>query len=327
MPALPDFLVISPRTVADAVAAQREHRSARYLAGGTDVLTAMRRGLTETDAVIDLAGIEELNGIRVGGDILHLGAAATLEQIEADPLVLRHARVLAAAAHGVAAPAHRAVATLGGNLCLDTRCIYFNQSEWWRAAIGHCMKLKGSVCRVAPTGDRCHAAYSGDMAPALLVLGASVAVAGAAGRREMPLAELYRDDGRAHLALGREELIVSVGVPIAAETRADYAKARMRGAIDFPLAGVAVALRRKGDLLTALRVALTGTNSRPFVLAGTDELLGRKPDDATARHLDKLVQKQVSPMRTTLAPAHYRRRVAAVAACRLFRELFESAPG
>jgi 4-hydroxybenzoyl-CoA reductase subunit beta len=327
MPALPDFAVIAPRTVAEAIAARRAHGSARYLAGGTDVLTALRRGLGETGVLIDLAGIAELSGIGEHGGALQIGSGVSLEQIETDTLVLRHAPVLAAAARSVAGPAHRAVATLAGNLCLDTRCIYYNQSEWWRAANGYCMKLKGTVCRVAPTGDRCHAAYSGDMAPALLALDASVAVADGAGRREMPLAELYRDDGRAHLALGREDLIVAVSVPIAAGVRADYAKARLRGAVDFPLAGAAVALRRAGDALAALRVALTGTNSRPFVLAGTGELLGRRPDDAALRHLDKLVQKQVSPMRTTLVPAHYRRRVAAALTCRLTRELFESAPG
>jgi 4-hydroxybenzoyl-CoA reductase subunit beta len=327
MPALPDFAVIAPRTVAEAIAARCAHGSARYLAGGTDVLTALRRGLGEAGILIDLAGIAELSGISEHGGTLRMGGGVTLEQIETDTLVLRHAPVLAVAARSVAGPAHRAVATLAGNLCLDTRCIYYNQSEWWRAANGYCMKLMGTVCRVAPTGDRCHAAYSGDMAPALLALDASVTVTGGAGRREMPLAELYRDDGRAHLALGREDLIVAVSVPIATETRADYAKARLRGAVDFPLAGVAVALRRTGDAFAALRVALTGTNSRPFVLTGTGELLGRGPDDAALRYLDKLVQKQVSPMRTTLAPAHYRRRVAAALTCRLARELFESGPG
>jgi 4-hydroxybenzoyl-CoA reductase subunit beta len=106
---------------------------------------------------------------------------------------------------------------------------------------------------------------------------------------------------------------------------ADYAKARVRGAIDFPLAGVAVALRRAGDRLAELRVALTGTNARPFLVAGAEELVGRAPDDDTIERLDKLVQKQASPMRTTLTPAHYRRRVAAALACRLTRRLFAAA--
>ena len=327
MPGFPDFAVVAPGTVADAVAARRAHCSSRYLAGGSDVLTAMRRGLADVEVLIDLGGIDELRGIGERDGALWLGAGATLAQIEIDPLVLRHAPVLAAAARGVAGPAHRSVATLAGNLCLDTRCVFYNQSEWWRAANDHCLKLKGTVCRVAPTGERCHAAYSGDLAPALLALGASVTVAGAVGRRELPLTELYREDGRAPLTLAAEDLIVAVRVPRAPGTRADYTKARVRGAIDFPLAGVAVALRRGGEILAALRVALTGTNSRPFVLTGTDALLGRAPDEAALQELDKLVQKQVSPMRTTLAPAHYRRRVAAALACRLTRALFASAQG
>ncbi len=324
MPMLPEFALAAPHTIDEAFSIRRERPAARFLAGGTDLLTGLRRGLGASDLLVDLSAIDELSGIAEDHRNLRLGTGTTLAAIEADPLVRRHAPVLASAAATVAGPAHRQVATLGGNLCLDTRCVFYNQSEWWRNANGYCLKLNGTTCHVAPTGDRCHAAFSGDMAPALLALNARAEIAGAEGRRKIPLAELYREDGRAHLTLNPGELVVAVDLPLSPAVHADYAKSRVRGAIDFPLAGVAVALRRTGESLAMLRVALTGTNPRPFLLAGTDALLGQALNDGTLDQLGKLVQKQVAPMRTTLTPAHYRRRVAAALACRLTRDLFAS---
>ena len=164
----------------------------------------------------------------------------------------------------IAGPGHRVMATVGGNLCLDTRCIYYNQSEWWRSANAYCLKNRGDTCHVAPQGQRCHAAFTGDLAPALLVLGAEIDIAGQQGRRRIPLSELYVEDGKAHLALADGELIVAVHLPADPPPSA-YEKVRMRAAIDFPLAGVAVALAASGANVGSLRIALTGTNSRPFL--------------------------------------------------------------
>src|SRR5207342_2518557 len=131
----------------------------------------------------------------------------------------------------IAAPGHRAIGTVGGNLCLDTRCIYYNQSEWWRSANAYCLKNRGDTCHVAPQGRRCHAAFSGDLAPALMALGAEIEIAGPAGRRGIPLADLYAEDGRAHLKLAPGELILWVQLPAAPPPSA-YAKVRLRGSID-----------------------------------------------------------------------------------------------
>jgi 4-hydroxybenzoyl-CoA reductase subunit beta len=229
-------------------------------------------------------------------------------------------RALREAAEAVAGPAHRTVATVGGNLCLDTRCIYYNQSEWWRRANSYCLKHGGDTCHVAPQGRRCHAAFTGDLAPALLALGAGVEIAGPRGRRRVPLGELYAEDGRAHLALAPDEMVVAVRVPHAPPPSA-YAKVRVRGAIDFPLAGVAVALGIADGKVCQLRIGLTGTNSRPFLLAGTDTLVGVPIDRRALEDIDRLVQRQVRPMRTTIASAHYRRLAAAALACRLVARL------
>jgi 4-hydroxybenzoyl-CoA reductase subunit beta len=215
----------------------------------------------------------------------------------------------------VAAPGHRSAAMLGGNLCLDTRCVYYNQSEHWRRSNAYCLKYGGDTCHVAPQGKKCRAAYSGDLAPALLVLEAQVETTA----RAIPLEELYRDDGAAHLTLGAGEIVVAVRIP-APKGRSGYAKARGRGAIDYPLAGVAMALAMRAESIAHIRVALTGTNSRPFVLTGTDSLTTAKIEDAGPL-LMKLVQKQAGPVRTTVTAADYRRQAAAILARRLLGRL------
>lgn len=219
-------------------------------------------------------------------------------------------------------PGHRNAATLGGNLCQDTRCVFYNQSAWWRAANGWCLKRGGETCHVAPQGDRCHAAFSGDLAPVLLAARAEVEIAAPGGTRRMPLAELYRDDGAAHLTLQPGEFVAALHVSAGAPgRRSAYRKARVRASMDFPLAGVAVVLAQRDGVIAELGVGLSGTNSHPLALAGTETFVGQRVDDAMAAALAKLVAKQVSPMRSTVTQSNYRRQVAGVLAQRLLREL------
>jgi 4-hydroxybenzoyl-CoA reductase subunit beta len=214
--------------------------------------------------------------------------------------------------------------TLGGNLCLDTRCIFYNQSEWWRASNDYCLKYGGTKCHVAPKSKVCFATFSGDLAPALLVLDAMVEIAGRSGRRSMPLTDLYTRDGRDHLSLAEEEFVCSVSASVTPRLRTGYEKIRVRRSIDFPLAGVAVALARDGDTLTDLRVAITGTNPWPVLLEDTDTLCGAGLDAAALEHFDALVMRQVMAMKTTFTSGHYRRRAAGVLAQRLVQRLFEA---
>ena len=323
---LPDFQLIRADSVADAVAARRQHTGSRFIAGGTDLVVNLRHGLTSPDLLIDLSSIHELAEIKVGSNALRIGAGVTIAVVAGNPLIAANYRAMAQAAEAVAGPGHRALATVGGNLCLDTRCIFYNQSEWWRRSNGYCLKRHGDVCHVAPQGRRCHAAFTGDLAPALLALGAEVEIAGEQSRRRIPLYELYVEEGCAHLALADDELIVAVHLPVPAPPSA-YAKVRVRGAIDYPLAGVAVSLAAHAGRVERLRIALTGTNSRPFVLAGTDALIGRPIDEAALQEIDRLVQKQVQPMRTTITSAHHRRLAAAALARRLSAELFAQQRG
>ncbi len=321
---MPELHLARPRTTKDAIAAQREHPGSRFIAGGTDLLVNIRHGLSTADLLIDLSGIDEMAEIEFSDDGTRIGAGVTIAALARNVMIAAQYRALAQAAEVIAGPGHRALGTVGGNLCLDTRCIYYNQTEWWRRANGFCLKKDGDVCHVAPQGQHCHAAFTGDLAPALLALGAVVEVEDVQHRWRIPLEQLYVEDGRAHLTLAAGELVVAVLLPAQAPPSV-YSKVRIRGAIDYPLAGVAVALSAANGMATSLRIALTGTNSRPLVLAGTDAILGRSIDEKALQDIDRLVQKQAHPMRTTIASAHYRRLAVAALARRCAASLFDQA--
>jgi 4-hydroxybenzoyl-CoA reductase subunit beta len=322
MDRMPDFQLKRPASLAEAAALIAAEPGARLVAGGTDLVPNLRRGLERPPLLVDLSAVTGFATLELGDAGLVLGAGVTLARLASDERIARRWQAIGEAARVVAGPGHRTVATLGGNLCLDTRCVFYNQSEWWRAANHYCLKRGGETCHVAPQGRHCHAAFSGDVAPALIVLGAEVELVASRGTRRLALADCYRDDGAAHLTIARDEVLARVHVPAPSAGRVSgYRKARARGAVDFPLAGVACALGMRNGKLAELRVALTGTNSRPLLLEGTQALIGKPLDDQGLAALDKLVQKQVSPMRTTVTQSNYRRLVAAAHARRLVREL------
>jgi 4-hydroxybenzoyl-CoA reductase subunit beta len=333
MEALPQFALLTPATLAEVLRARRAHPDARLLGGGTDLIVNIRRGIVAPEVLIDVNGVAELQQIRADADGLELGAAATLEAIARHPGILEHYPVLAEAAASVAGPTQRQMGTLGGNLCLDTRCIFYNQSEWWRAANHHCLKTTGEICHVAPKSRGvCFATFSGDLAPALMVLDAKVDVVAANGAaRSLPLQELYTGyarhdgsggDGKHYLALQAGEIVTAVRARGRPGLRSGYAKLRIRRSIEYPVAGVAVALRREAETLADLAVAITGTNPRPVLLADSKRLCGGKLDAEVYRGLELLMRDQVMSMKTTFTPGHYRRRVAAVLARRLLARLF-----
>ncbi|MCU0897984.1 MAG: 4-hydroxybenzoyl-CoA reductase subunit beta [Burkholderiales bacterium] len=317
MERLAEFALLRPASLTDAVRLLMANPHGRILAGGTDLVPNLRRGIGAPTLLVDLSAIRGLDTIEDADGGIRIGACATVAALAKHPEIAARCAAVAEAAKTVAGPGHRAVATLGGNLCLDTRCVFYNQAEWWRRGNDYCLKHRGSVCHVAPQGERCHAAFSGDLAPALIALSAEAEIASATGTRIVPLETLYRDDGASHLTLAPWEILAAVRIPAAPGVRSGYRKARARGAIDFPLAGVAVALSVAEGRLASLRVAVTGTNSRPFVVEGTADFVGSAPDEETAAKLGKLVEKQVRPMRTTATSSHYRRQVAVVLARRL----------
>lgn len=317
--ALPQFTLVRPETIEEALAVFQAAPDAMLSAGGTDLIVRIRRRLAEPGTLIDVTGIEELGGIEHADAGLRIGAGVTLDRIEHSDQIARDYPAVAKAAATVAGPSHRQVATLGGNICLDTRCVYYNQSHWWRKANGFCLKYQGEVCHVAPSGNRCRAAFSGDLAPALMVHDAEVEIAGGAGRRRVALAEFYHEDGAAHLRLEPGEIVVAIHLPPPGRL-SDYEKIRVRKAVDFPLAGVAVACDASKDN-PRIWVAVTGTNSRPLMVDLADCPLTLPADQSFFEALEKQVQKGVSPQRTTMIAPHYRRLSVAALAVRLARRL------
>jgi 4-hydroxybenzoyl-CoA reductase subunit beta len=335
MEAVAEFDLLSPATLDEVLAARKTHPTAQLLGGGTDLVVNIRRGIITPPVLIDMNRVAELRAIHADGARLEIGASATLAEVAQHSAVVAHYPVVAEAAASIAGPTQRNMGTVGGNICLDTRCIFYNQSEWWRSANNHCLKTVGEMCHVAPKSRGvCFATYSGDLAPALLTLGAEIDLAGPAGKRTMPLAELFtgdakhdgsgRGDGKKFLALRPGEFVTAVRAKAAPGLRSAYDKIRIRKSIEYPVAGVAVALRRDGDNLADLRVAITGTNPRPVLLEGTAELCGGPFDDRVLKGLDVLVRDQIMSMKTTFTPGHYRRRVAGVLARRLVQRLFDT---
>jgi len=334
---LSDFHLLRPLTIQEAIAARLDHPNARFIAGGTDLLVNMRRGISNPSSLIDLSAIDELAEIELREDGVTIGAGVTIAALARHESIADRYKALSQAAQAIAGPAHRAMATVGGNLCLDTRCIFYNQSEWWRSANNHCLKTTGTICHVAPKSRGvCFATFSGDLAPALLTLGAEVDIASTAGKRTVPLEKLYigfarqdvpvtetQGDGKYFLSLRPGEIVTAVRAKNTPNLRSAYDKIRIRRSIEYPVAGVAVALRKEGGKLTDLRVAFTGTNPRPVLLAGTANLCGGGFDERVIKGLDALVRDQIMPMKTTFTPGHYRRRVAGVLARRLAARLFE----
>ncbi len=326
MELMPDFALHRPTEIEEAVKLRNETEGALYVAGGTDMIVNVRRGIEQPAALIDLSAVKELQEIVEDDEGLHIGAGVTLETVSQDARVLKDFAAVAEAAAAVAGPTHQAYGTVGGNLCLDTRCLFYNQSEWWRKSNDYCLKKSGTVCHVAPGGKRCFAAFSGDVAPAALVHNASVDLVGPNGRRRIPLADIYKNDGMDHLALEPGELIAVLHLPNSeAGLPSTYEKARVRGSIDFPLAGAAVWVKQSDGKLDELRIALTAVNPYPHLVKGLEKFSGAKLDEAVLDEIAEMVQSQAKPMRTTTVKPWYRRRVIGAIARRLTKQLTATA--
>jgi 4-hydroxybenzoyl-CoA reductase subunit beta len=335
---LPHFDLLRPASLDEAIRARAAHPTSRLLGGGTDLVVNIRRGIEAPPVLIDITSVPELKTFSADDTALEIGASVRLSELAADERVRRYYPVVAQAADSIAGPTHRNMGTVGGNLCLDTRCIYYNQSEWWREANNHCLKTVGTICYVAPKSRGvCFATFSGDLAPALLTLGAELELVGPAGRRVVQLKDLYigfsrQDepltegcgDGKHYLSLRPGEIVAVVRVRNTPGLRSAYDKMRIRRSIEYPVAAAAVALRRDGDRLTDLRVAVTGTNPRPVLLEGTAAVCGGPLDHQAFRRLDDLVRDQIMAMKTSFTPGHYRRRVAGVLVQRLVKRLFDN---
>jgi 4-hydroxybenzoyl-CoA reductase subunit beta len=322
---LPRFHYVAPASLAEAARALADAGpSAMVLAGGTDLFPNMKRRQQTPGTVIGLRGIAALRARTADAGGAVLGALTRLSAIEHDPAIAAAWPALARAASLVATPPIRNMATLGGNLCLDTRCSYYDQSQEWRAAIGYCMKRDGDTCWVAPGSDRCWAVSSSDTAPVLCALGAEVVLVSAAGERRIAASELFADDGIQHLTRRPDEILTEIHVPAPAEgERSAYVKLRRRGSFDFPVLGVAVRARLgAGGAVSAARIFVGGAGSRPQeARAAAEQLIGRVLDEDAIREVAGLIARVAKPMQNTDFSLSWRKSVASAYAARALREL------
>ncbi|HMK30034.1 MAG TPA: FAD binding domain-containing protein [Terriglobales bacterium] len=312
---LPEFQLLRPKTVADALDHLSRHAGdIQIVAGGTDLIPSLQQKLFSPRFLLDIRGIDELKRIRVvAGTGVEIGALVTLSAIEDSEFLRRNYSVLHQAAKTVASPILRKMGTLGGNICLDTRCLWYNQSLAWRKSCGFCIKKDGDLCHVAPGGSKCWAVFSGDTPPALLCLNAEIELAGTRGARRLALRDFYTNLGDLRLRLPADELVTRIFLPEStAGYRGVYRKLRVRGSIDYPLAGVAVVLKTEnGDGLGVVkdaRVAITAVNPAPLLVASASHaLIGRQVDEHTAAIVGELAARTAKPLTTSALTPEYRR--------------------
>ncbi len=263
---LPPFTYLRPKSLRQALRMKVDAGpDGMYVAGGTDLLPNMKRRHQTPRALVALSGIRALRRITggSGGSTLSVGAGVTLTHLHTHKRIRRHYGALARAAELVSSPLLRNMGTFGGNLCLDTRCNYYNQTYEWRKAIDFCMKKDGAICWVAPSSPRCWAVSSSDTAPVTVALGAELVLVGPDTERVLPAADFFSDDGIRYLTKHPDEILTEVRLPPANGWDAAYWKLRRRGTIDFPVLGVAVWVRWDNALVADARIVLGGVASYP----------------------------------------------------------------
>jgi 4-hydroxybenzoyl-CoA reductase subunit beta len=328
---LPPFSFHRPDRISDAVELLAAHPGeAMPVAGGTDLIPNMKHRLFEPAHLVSLTGIEELQQVDVSGTEVSLGAAVTLSRLARDPALARIVPSLTEAAGLVAGPQIRNRATVGGNLCLDTRCTYYNQTAFWRDALGYCLKKDGDVCHVTRVGRKCVAAHSADTPPVLMTLDAEVDLHGPQGERTLPVREFFVPDGIVNTRRQPGELVVRIRIPRpGADMRMAYVKLRQRKSIDFPLLSVAIA----GDIaadgeIRSLRGVVTALGSRPRELSGwTDIAQGERLTPEVVEALAERAFAQCHPLENIIVDPDWRRAMVPVFVRRALAGLAPSGSG
>ncbi|MDQ6829092.1 MAG: FAD binding domain-containing protein [Gemmatimonadota bacterium] len=322
---LPRFRLLEPRTIDEAVRNRADAGDgASYVAGGTDLYPNMKRRQQTPHTVVSLgkiAELEQIAGTPQSG--LTIGAGVTLTALAHHPVVAEHYPAVSHAASVVSTPLLRNMSTIGGNLLLDTRCNYYDQTYEWRKAIDFCMKKDGAICWVAPSSPRCWAVQSSDGVPVAVALGADVTLRSANGERRIPAAALYNNDGIEYLTKRPDELLIAYHLPAVDGWRATYHKLRRRGAFDFPVLGVAARVDFAGDgTVTAARIVLGAVASYPQVIdAAADAIVGSKLDATTIGAAADAAYRPAKPMDNTDFTLGWRKEMVRVYVQRALQEL------
>src|SRR5947208_16905676 len=312
---LPRLRYLRPRSVEEATEMAATNPGSAFIAGGTDLVPNLKRRQFDVSALIRLNGLGDTAVVDGGADGgLTIGAGATLDELARHPALDGAFQALAQACDQVSTPQVSCMGTLGGNLLVDPRCNYYNQTYSWRKAVGFCLKKDGDICLVARSSPRCWAVSSSDSAPVALALNATVVLHGVGGERRIRADDLYKDDGIDYTTKRADEVIVSVEVPGSeARMTSAYWKLRRRPAFDFPILGVAVALRWDDGMVRAARGALGAVGSRPVeITAFLAPLNGRRPDDALIAEVADAADKPARPLDNTDLSHYWRKRMTRV---------------
>lgn len=317
-----------PDSVAGAVALLREHEGdALPIAGGTDLVPNMKLGLFTPSHLVSLRNVEKMRGIDVGSDEIRIGACESLDAIARHEGILGTIPALSEAAALVSGPQLRRMGTIGGNVCLDTRCTYYNQTRFWRKALGYCLKKDGDACHVVKGGTRCVAAHSADTPPVLMVLDAVLDIAGPDGTRSEPINGFFTSDGVWNRTMGPGELLVAVRIPLpSSDTRTAFRKLRARNAIDFPLANLAVSVTLAGGTVSELRMVASGMGSYPRKLGKVeDAAIGNPLEPGVIDAIAEQAFRQCHPLDNITVDREWRRAMIPVLVRRALNEIAAAA--
>src|SRR5919204_999458 len=320
---LPRLRYLRPRSVEEACEMAAAEPGSMFIAGGTDLVPNLKRRQFDASALISLSGLPGLDRItEADGNGLSIGAGARLDEVARHPGLQAEYRALAQACGVVSTPQVRYMGTLGGNLLVDPRCNYYNQTHAWRKAVGFCLKKDGQICLVARSSPRCWAVSSSDSAPAAMVLNAELTIKGGNGERRLPAAALYRDDGIDYTTKAREEVISSIRLPpVAGRVTSAYWKLRRRPAFDFPILGVAVAIYWDDGSIRDARGALGAVGSRPVDISEfLHPMRGRRPDDDLIAGVAEAADKPARPLDNTDLSHYWRKRMTRVYIERALRD-------
>ena len=328
---LPYFEYLEPTTLDEALQALSEHPGqTRLLAGGTDLLPLMRFGLAQPACVMSLRSLPGLKGVTVRNGELRVGSMTTLTALLSSKEVKESFAAFYEALESVAAPPIRNGGTIGGNLCQNSRCLFYNQSKTWREEQPVCFKAGGDVCLAVPGGKKCFSVYQGDLAPALMAFGARIKVEKKGSSRAIPLEELFSGEAKHPIALGDDEMITEVLLPVPkGRAGSAYRKMRMRSAIDYPLLSVAavICLDNKGKIDVA-RVALGACGPAPLISKDAAALLaGKEPKQVDLDAAGQAVARGTQMVNNLELPASYRRTMIPVFARRAIEAAIQAALG
>jgi 4-hydroxybenzoyl-CoA reductase subunit beta len=327
---LHEFRYHRPGSLDEAVALLREHQGdVMPIAGGTDLMPNMKHRLFTPGHVVSLTGAPELRGIDIRDGELVIGAGETLSTLAADARVRRHAPSLARAAGLVAGPQLRNMGTIGGNICLDTRCTYYNQTFFWRQALGFCLKKDGHTCHVTKVGRKCVAAHSADSPPVLMTLNASVDLVSGDGERTVSVEDMFVADGIWNTVRRPDEILARVRIPrSSAGLRTGFEKLRQRNAIDFPLLNVAIAAHiDAGEEIGSIKVVVSALGSRPRAISGLDQIaVGRRLADDVIDAVAERAHQQCHPLTNITVDADWRRAMVPVHVRRALHGLVRAEP-